>query len=447
MDDFDIDLSFLDKLDSSFFNESFPSFDESPSQDRIPTSARDLDDIPSSLRDVDPVEHVNALDGFNLSMGFNRASNDGNSILQMAGIKRARSGSHGEDLSRPPVPTNTVHSSDDYRDIGDILPTGDVRNFRIQGKSFHLTYRGFINHEQCLGLLGGTDKLQYWSVVWELGSHGDSPEQPYEHTHFFFRTRSRLDRTGSRTFDIGDTHPHVQKVSGEIHEGRIYHQYHKKAPVQLWQSAASPSDPSLLNDRKKLRETIQRGTLLDACMSLGIAVQTVSDVRAIREERVPPEPAISRYEESDFLLKVNWMTTFEGHLHEVDTILMYGPSGLGKTERAVSLFKRPLLVRSLDSARDYHPDRYDGIVFDDVNLSSLSPEEKIHLVDSSYAGVVRCRYSNGIIPPGTKRIFTTNRSPTSFFSSGPSVMEEEQLRAVFRRIKIIHVASHTFNHN
>lgn len=370
----------------------------------------------------------------------------------IAGTKRSRGEISGEvlDDSSGPIradgPTKT--SDVDYQGVGEVVSTGNAGNFRLRGKSFHLTYRGHIDKSRLLQAVGGESCLDYWSVVWELGNHGASGSEPYEHTHFFFRAATRIERRNCRCFDIDGVHPHIQKVSGVEHEGRIYHEYHRKAPIQLWQSEANPPDPGLLRDRKRLRETLQRGSLLDAVLALGIEISSVSDVKAIREERVPPPPEETEYTEDDFSLKLSWTKMVEiggkRMYKDVDSILLYGPSGMGKTERAVAFFKRPLLVRSLDQARFFHPDRYDGVVFDDVSLAHLSPEEKIHILDGSRTGSVKCRYSDGILPKGTKRIFTTNRTPNDFFTSGSKTHCEEQLAAFNRRVKIYHVSTPTY---
>lgn len=367
----------------------------------------------------------------------------------LVGTKRSREDSEGQTGGglHPCLQGSVSHASNDYADIGDVVPSGSTGNFRLRGKSFHLTYRGHIDRDRLFGVVGGEPGLEYWSVVWELGTHSSDSSEPYAHTHFYFRTRVRLDRHTARTFDIDDVHPHIQRISNAEHEGRIYHQYHRKAAIQLWQSENSPQDPTVNRDKKRLRELIQRGSLLDACFALGIEISSVSDVRAVREERVPPPPEESEYTEDDFSLKLNWMSSHNGMVKEVDSMLLYGPSGMGKTERALTMFQRPLLVRSLDSARDYHPDRYDGIVFDDVSLAHLSPEEKIHLLDGDHIGSVRCRYANGTLPKHTKRIFTTNRAPNDFFTGGAAI-DPEQLVAFKRRVKIYHVSQPTFvKHN
>jgi len=442
LDKFDIDLDLFALVNNELMSQG-RAYSPNPVCNSLSSSLLCLEDAQPFFGEFDYGEDLSVVD---IAVGAQPSPDDNTERSSVIGVKRPRDEGqpepHGGENSS--VQGIGIHAGDDYADIGDVVSTGNAGNFRLRGKSFHLTYRGHICRERLFGVVGGEPGLEYWSVVWELGTHSTGSSEPYAHTHFYFRARVRLDRHTARTFDLDEIHPHIQRISNADHEGRIYHQYHRKAPIQLWQSETSPQDPTIARDKKRIRELIQRGSLLDACFALGIEISTVNDVRAVREERVPPPPEESDYNEDDFSLKLNWMSSHNGILKEVDSMLLYGPSGLGKTERALTMFKRPLLVRSLDSARDYHPDRYDGIVFDDVSLSHLSPEEKIHLLDGDHIGSVRCRYANGTLPKHTKRIFTTNRSPNDFFTGGAAI-DPEQLVAFKRRIKIYHVAGPTFN--
>ena len=342
-----------------------------------------------------------------------------------------------------------------FEDVGDVVDTSAPGSFRLQGNVFHLTYRDHIQQDALFSVVGGASSLRYWSIVWELGKHGNETGQPYPHTHFFFRSAARLNKRNPRCFDINGVHPHIQRVNGAVHEGRIFHLYHRKAPIELWQSKEAPPDPGLRVDRDRLLTTIKSGTLFDACNALGIEIKNVADLKAIREERERTPPSYSEYDARDFNLSFDWFTTFGGRRVSVDAVFLYGGSGLGKTEFAVSRFGgdvngRPgrgcLLVRRLDQARDYDAAVYDGIVFDDVDLSHCSPEEKIHMLDSNYAAIIKCRYSDGVLPPRTKRIFTSNRDPETFWrTNGKGMMCEEQWNAIKRRCKFIHILGPTFN--
>lgn len=347
-------------------------------------------------------------------------------------------------------------------DLGDPVTDPKPGRWALRGHAFHLTYRTYVDPERLLDLVGGREILKYWSIVWELGLHGKSAEGeeeaiPYEHTHFYFHSTKRIQTRDCRHFDIAcpggqAIHPHIQIIFPKVlklHEGRIYWRYHRKAPVRLWQSQSAPEDPEILLDKNKLRESFLAGSLLDVVIEKNIEIKSVSDVNLIRNERLPPPPATSEYSRTDFVLSVDWLSWW--HLPggisrrvEVDTLYLYGNSGLGKTEFAISLFARPLLVRSIDDARHFKPERYDGIVFDDVDITRFTAEQRIHLVDSRHTATVHCRYSDAQIPPGTRRVFTSNKPPEEFWRSS-SGGNEEQYKAILRRIKVIHIVSPTFS--
>ncbi|OMJ15150.1 hypothetical protein AYI70_g7460 [Smittium culicis] len=88
---------------------------------------------------------------------------------------------------------------------------------------------------------------------------------------------------------------------------------------------------------------------------------------------------------------------------------LFGPRDLGKTAYARSLFKNPLVVKSLDTINLLKYDN-DGIIFDDMEFSKLSREQTIHLLDIETSSPV---YSNRsrkeyLIRTGLPRVFTSN---------------------------------------
>lgn len=124
---------------------------------------------------------------------------------------------------------------------------------------------------------------------------------------------------------------------------------------------------------------------------------------------------------------------------------------MGKTERAVAEFTGEgllgaLLVRSIDDARYFKPERYSGIIFDDVSLAHFTACDKITLTDTVYGGTVKCRYSDGYLPPGTKRIFTSNLNPEEYWRKcKEGDMGDAQWDALCRRVRFIHVSGPTFS--
>ncbi|OMJ11940.1 hypothetical protein AYI69_g9633, partial [Smittium culicis] len=86
---------------------------------------------------------------------------------------------------------------------------------------------------------------------------------------------------------------------------------------------------------------------------------------------------------------------------------LFGPRDLGKTAFAMSLFKNPLVVKSLDMLHLLKYDN-DGIIFDDMTFSNLSREQTIHLLEIRTSSPV---YSNKTrkeyyIRSGLPRVFT-----------------------------------------
>lgn len=125
------------------------------------------------------------------------------------------------------------------------------------------------------------------------------------------------------------------------------------------------------------------------------------------------------------------------------SILLYGPSGTGKTHYACAHFANPLVVSHVDDLK--HLDlTYDGIVFDDMSFHPRPVEGVIHLVDREFDRAIHCRNTNAKIPKGIPKIFTHNtKNPFYAENPGPTA---EQRTAVSRRLDVWHVPGKLFRH-
>lgn len=117
------------------------------------------------------------------------------------------------------------------------------------------------------------------------------------------------------------------------------------------------------------------------------------------------------------------------------SVVLRGMSGAGKTAFALAHFKKPLLIRHIDQLKDFNPNDYDGLVFDDMSFNHWPPEANIHLFDLENDSHINCRYNTGFIPAGFHRIFTTNKEIDKFVSS--NIDNEEQNQAIMRRLHIV----------
>lgn len=89
-------------------------------------------------------------------------------------------------------------------------------------------------------------------------------------------------------------------------------------------------------------------------------------------------------------------------------IILYGDSGIGKTQFALAHFRNPLMVTHMDDLKQFQQEIHDGIVFDDMAFNHLPREAQIHLTDYDFARTIHARYVAARIPAKTKKIFTTN---------------------------------------
>ena len=107
------------------------------------------------------------------------------------------------------------------------------------------------------------------------------------------------------------------------------------------------------------------------------------------------------------------------------SVVVVGNAGIGKTQWAMSHFndKGCLFVTHLDDLKAWDPDRYDGIVFDDMSFLQLPLQTQKYLCDWNDSRTIHCRYTNAQIPPRTRKIFTCNWGEFPFDLGNTAVMD------------------------
>lgn len=121
------------------------------------------------------------------------------------------------------------------------------------------------------------------------------------------------------------------------------------------------------------------------------------------------------------------MANYDEHRMDLSkSVVLMGPSGIGKTTFALAHFINPLLVSHIDDLKSLTP-HHDGIVFDDMMFDHMPITAQIHLVDMEFTRSIHARFVTATIPMGTKRIFTCNvtRYP---FSRDPEGAIERRVR-------------------
>lgn len=97
---------------------------------------------------------------------------------------------------------------------------------------------------------------------------------------------------------------------------------------------------------------------------------------------------------------------------EEQTLILRGPTNLGKTELAKSLLKEltgknPLFCRNLNKLR--YRDDGQPFILDDMEFSSITREAGIHITDTKQDSDIRVLFGIHTVEATTPRIFTTNR--------------------------------------
>lgn len=111
------------------------------------------------------------------------------------------------------------------------------------------------------------------------------------------------------------------------------------------------------------------------------------------------------------------------------TLIIFGDSGLGKTQLAKNLLPHSVLAKTVEMIRKFGSVN-DGIIMDDLCIYKLPLEQQIAIVDRYDDTCIPARYSDIQIPRGTPVIFTTGAL------SGPEFLMKVHDMQVRRRIVV-----------
>jgi hypothetical protein len=101
-------------------------------------------------------------------------------------------------------------------------------------------------------------------------------------------------------------------------------------------------------------------------------------------------------------------------LYDKKTLILFGPSGTGKTEFSKSVLKsmnlNTIFIRDTNAVKELDAGiKNPALLFDDVSLSNKTREQIIHILDLENTSQLRILYAITDIPSGTPRVFTTNK--------------------------------------
>lgn len=110
--------------------------------------------------------------------------------------------------------------------------------------------------------------------------------------------------------------------------------------------------------------------------------------------------------------------------------VIVGPSGINKSQFAKSHFTpgKVLVCSNIDDLKRFDPKLHEGIIFDDMDFRHYPRTSQIHLVDQDENRTIHNRFTDALIPAGTKKIFTCNEMCLNLGDA-----------AINRRVKVLEV--------
>lgn len=307
---------------------------------------------------------------------------------------------------------------------------------RRQGAYRLCTAQFFLTYPQCDGL---TKEIALEAIMIALDGHVKRyliAEELHRdgglHLHCYIQTDEKREISDQRFFDIK-------------HANKIYHGRYEgcRSPKAVMKYCTKEGD--FISDFYKLdpwRRALSARSIQEA-------------MEIIKEER--PREWILNYQrimaglQQAFPIRVNRRFTMSDfNMEPVPTdpafngnkcILLWGPTGTGKTNFALAHFNRPLLVRSKDDLKAFKD--HDGIVFDDFYVSHWPAPSVIHLLDLEFDAPVCTRYFDSRIPAYTPRIFTAN-TDNPFYDAPGNPATLEQIEAIERRLIKVEVPRKCF---
>lgn len=89
------------------------------------------------------------------------------------------------------------------------------------------------------------------------------------------------------------------------------------------------------------------------------------------------------------------------------SVVIYGPPGMGKSHYAIAHFENPLFTRHIDGLKQLSVE-HDGIVLDEISLKKWPASSIKSLLDCELPSDIHCRHSCAHIPAGMRKIFCVN---------------------------------------
>lgn len=300
--------------------------------------------------------------------------------------------------------------------------------FRLNCKRFLLTYPQYEAPKQELHEYLNRKLKQDTEVLIAHEHHEDGNI----HTHACVKCPKKVDVKNADFFDYKGHHPNIRPPMTEQHWRNQVQYMRKEDPepygtleVTLTAEEKFEAATQYVMNCGALRDIYRPGEHLRTISS------KVTFFENLWKNQAKKKTTTAKYTEFNRPKIDNWTRSW----------LIYGDSGTGKTQYALSHFEKPLFVTHMDKLKEFDPNLHDGIVFDDISFSHLPVDAIIHILDIDNDRTIHCRFTTAEIPANTKKLFVHNRR--DIFKSS-HLMTEEQEDAIDRRLYVVHINAPLF---
>lgn len=291
--------------------------------------------------------------------------------------------------------------------------------FRLQAKYLFLTYPNCDAdpNELLLHLLDlrpGT--AQHITVAREHHQNG------IPHLHAGIKYRSRIDVRSPAHFDFTGFHPNVQACRNW---NKVLNYINKDGDTFTYDELLgndddthdNPGDSNAVDFVAACTEYTDYAEWLNWCHHQHLAHGYARDIWTA----VHADTSSTILDDGDYWQHVGeQLRAIEYDVNDVRSIVLSGPTGIGKTSWCLHHAPKPaLLVTHGDGLKAFRADYHKSIIFDDMSFAHQPIQSQIHVADRIHTRQIHCRHRIATIPAGIHKFFTINPPDIVFMHRPP----------------------------
>lgn len=284
--------------------------------------------------------------------------------------------------------------------------------FKFDSQHFFLTYphSGF-SHDELRLQIESIAAIDWLRVCTEQHESGEP------HVHAVGRFKRRFQTRNERAFDCQGRHPKIEPVRSV---SRALEYVSKDGNYTDFGTVPSRSAKRSWDDIVQAAE----GPELEWLKVVYEEKVPMHVSRRLRELRQSTDVDLAPYDERPI------SSALEALPKEFQSMLIIGEPGIGKTGWAMKYMPRPcLLVKHMDTLREYRTNYHQSILFDDMTFTHLPRATQMMLCDYENQVQIHVRYNVAKIPAHVPRVFLCNPDNEPFVQD--SAIQGRRLR-VFR---------------